>query len=321
MLHEEYLDAGYIANKMVGSRIKGEFYRYYSTESNLVAKTCTMCCTIKQPNEYYRSTTTKDRLMSRCSECTRRVRRLHVKTNRDRLNEDQRLKAEKNSLRSHEQVLEDRVRLRPDGKKRCYSCGITKGLDEYPKAIMHTDGLASTCKKCSRRKREEHRANNPDKVKQSSKKYIEKLLSRSDIEIQSDRIKVRPSGTKRCRKCRIHLTFDEFHKDAWSRDGLHSTCRLCSTDITRRELTEYWSKKDIPAECYLCGGSFDHADHVIPRLLEGTDELHNILPMCEHHNCSKGPTPLDRWLYQKHPYEMERVLRKVIFEYGVNPFP
>lgn len=321
MLHEEYLSSGYIAKKMVGSRVKGEFYRYYSTDSTLVAKTCTMCSTIKQPSAYYRSTTTKDNLTSKCSECTRQVRRSHIKAHRDRINEEQRQKAEKNSLRSYEQVLEDRDRLRPEGKKRCYSCGITKDLGEYPKASMRTDGLASTCKNCSRRKRAEHRSNNPGRVDQSDKKYIEKLLSRTEKEIATDRLKVRPDGYKKCRKCHTNRTFDSFHRDNWNRDGLRTTCKLCSTDKTRTELTEYWLGEGIPVECYLCGGNFDHADHVVPRYLGGTDELQNILPMCEHHNCSKSAKPLDQWLYQKHPYDMERVLCKVIFDYGVNPFP
>lgn len=320
MLHEECLAAGYVAKKMVGSRVNGDFYRYYTTGSVLAFKTCTMCHTVKQPSEFYSSKTTKDGLTAKCAECTRQRRRAYFESNRERLNEEQRLKGVKNTSRSHEQVLKDRRRLRPDGKKRCFSCGITKETGEYPKAVIQTDGLANSCKRCSRRMRSEYRVSNPDKVNKSYKKYIEKLLSRTDKEIESDRLRARPNGTKRCRECLTNLTFDAFHRDAWSRDGLRSTCSSCTTDHTRRELTEYWVKTGIPIECYLCGGHYDHADHVIPRYLGGPDELHNILPMCVYHNCSKGAIPLDQWLYRKHPHDMERVLRKVIFDYGVNPF-
>lgn len=54
----------------------------------------------------------------------------------------------KNKLRTKEQVLKDRERLHPDGKKVCSRCRLPKPLSCYYDSLHTKSGLAGECKVC-----------------------------------------------------------------------------------------------------------------------------------------------------------------------------
>lgn len=65
-----------------------------------------------------------------------------------------------------------------------------------------------------------------------------------------------------------------------------------------RKLREIVIRRDQGA-CQLCGREGHHVDHIIPRRLGGTDELHNLQLLCKECNLQKGgrffdspPTPM-----------------------------
>lgn len=65
-----------------------------------------------------------------------------------------------------------------------------------------------------------------------------------------------------------------------------------------RKLREIVIRRDAGA-CQLCGQEGKHVDHIVPRKLGGTDELHNLQLLCVQCNLRKGgrffeskPTPM-----------------------------
>ena len=76
----------------------------------------------------------------------------------------------------------------------------------------------------------------------------------------------------------------------------------------------------IPLECYVCEGPYEHSDHVIPAVLEGSNEPENLLPMCAYCNVSKNGTPLLKWLRDKHPEKVEDVMTRLRNDYKVLPY-
>lgn len=72
-----------------------------------------------------------------CSECRKDVDR-GVMTRR--------------AARTETEIISDMKRLRPDGRKRCYSCDRYLVLDEFGRNKYSADGCGHLCKKCLRDK-------------------------------------------------------------------------------------------------------------------------------------------------------------------------
>lgn len=208
--------------------------------------------------------------------------------------------------RSDAQILEDQKTLRPNGLKKCNKCQETMPLSMFFSVRANKDGLDYRCKKHS----------SWNKVKSNRKARSPEMLA----EILLNRY---PDGLKECWKCKKLVPAVEYHKSITQTDGLQAECTPCmyirNNNRYNRHIEEYWSLNGIPEECYLCGGPYEHADHVVPESLEGPDTPENILPMCAHHNCSKNDTPLEDWLRRDHPDLAQITLAKVL-SYGVNPY-
>lgn len=208
--------------------------------------------------------------------------------------------------RSDAQILDDQQALRPDGLKKCNKCQETLPLSMFFNVRANKDGLDYKCKKHS----------NWSKVKSSRKSRSPEVLAA----LLLDRY---PDGLKECWTCKKLVPVVEYHKNITQPDGLQHECTPCvyirHNNRYNRHIEEYWALNDIPEECYLCGGPYEHADHVVPEALEGPDTPENILPMCAHHNRSKNDTPLVDWLRRDHPDLAQTTLAKVL-SYGVNPY-
>lgn len=312
MLHEDYISAGYTAKKSLRSP---EIYRYYDNNDVMIAKTCSKCRLIKHTSEYYKSSSARmDGRKSRCIDCSKEIS-----------SRGYRERSIKNSARTPDQIEIDRARVRPTGAKKCKRCKYTKTLAEFPSDRGSTDGLSNECLTCGR---ERHKINSETIEGYYStldKNSRARNNKRTTKEIIVDREKAHPKGTKRCKKCRQEYSLCNFYSDRGEKDGLGHSCKSCHKKTTQDQrksvAIQYWLNHNIPLECYVCGGPYDHIDHVIPLSLHGPDMPNNLLPMCSIHNSSKYNSPLDQWLYEKHPHLLEEVLRRVIFEYGVDPFP
>lgn len=326
MLHEDCLSLGLIPKKI--QKIANDDtvrYRYYDSTGKLVYKACTKCNEILPEDRFSFRKRTVDQLEARCKPCFRQ----NEKTYRDHTpgyTEGKNRRATlRRSSRTTEQTAQDASTLRPDGKKTCPGCGMHKELVLFPTTKLSPDGRGTLCKECDRLDKKTRRADDPRWGKDISSRCKEKYMLRTDEEILEDRSRLRPSGNKTCRTCKNSLTLNLFYNCRTEADGLSKVCTPCLRDylLWKKKLSIelYWTRKNIPLVCYVCGNEYAHIDHVVPKARGGGDELANLLPLCVHHNTSKSDTPLDQWLYEKHPHLLEEVLRRVIFEYGVNPFP
>jgi hypothetical protein len=85
--------------------------------------------------------------------------------------------------------------------KICKKCGVDKSFDDYGDNKRNVDGKAIYCKECERLRGIEYRIKNPEKVKESSKKWrnnnienykktIEKYLEKNPHMVSKERIKI-----------------------------------------------------------------------------------------------------------------------------------
>lgn len=327
MLHEDLIEQGYKAVPIMRHKnYSTGNYRYYDSAGTLIAKTCSGCNTVKTPAEYAKHRSRKlDGISSKCKTCSKDDESARRKNNPGLVARSSKAQRDKYTERSDIQIVEDQIRLHPQGTKRCVYCNNIVVLADFPKDRSKSDGLSTECRNCGRTRQANKRKTTDGYESAMHRRRRIYHRKRTPEEIEEDRNKARPTGKKKCKRCKTVFPLDNFYSDRGARDGLGDSCKQCAkksaVELRRARYLAYWMSKGIPQVCYLCGRPYEHVDHVVPLELGGPDELINMLPMCALHNVGKSDTPLDQWLYQKHPYEMERVLRKVIFEYGVDPYP
>lgn len=71
-------------------------------------------------------------------------------------------------------VESDGPLLLVDGNKTCTKCGLTKSVQEFPRAKNGKNGLNSRCRGCMNAWKRENRRKNPDRHRASDKAYYER---------------------------------------------------------------------------------------------------------------------------------------------------
>lgn len=202
--------------------------------------------------------------------------------------------------------------------KTCSICKEVLAAVNFSRDKSTKSGLCIRCKDCNYEYRR-------DKSSSHTKKIKDRYKNRTPDQLLSDRISLRPDGTKWCFRCGIVKSVDSFYPDKYRSDGLNDSCSVCirahKSSRRKEEFRIYWESKGIPLECYVCGGPWEHTDHVIAKNLGGSDEPPNRLPMCEMCNSSKGKIVLDEWLVWKFPDIADAVLHKVSVIYGIRYDP
>lgn len=191
--------------------------------------------------------------------------------------------------------------------KSCPRCNTVQDYGSFHKSPATRSGLSSSCKLCTNSSNRKSRlAETPEEESHRKAKTADTLrrrAARTRAELSRDRDRLRPDGVKTCRVCRLDILVDSYYQDKYSPDSLDSMCVPCrktrAREKKREPIVEYWMTRGIPIECYVCGGPYDHSDHVVPLHLGGHDAYRNMLPMCEKHNTSKGAKPLGMWLISK----------------------
>lgn len=199
--------------------------------------------------------------------------------------------------------------------KVCRECRETLPVSSFIAASDNSSGYVAKCKPC-RYKIHNTRAT---KYSQTIRK---RYANRSDEEIESDKLRLNPLGTKRCYKCETTKTVYDFFRSRQEPDGLYIICKTCSMAVTvrkkRNKFIPYWESMGIPLECYVCGGPWEASDHVVAEKNNGSNEAHNRLPICKPCNSSKWKNPLEKWIREKHPDIADEVLHRVTVEYGIS---
>lgn len=207
--------------------------------------------------------------------------------------------------------------------KTCYDCRKILPVSSFLACSANKYGLKSQCNECAKTHKRVRRAKHVGDftigVLQGRASSV-KRSNRSPEKIEEDRKRLRPDGVKKCRSCLVDYAFSEFHVDVRSPDGLYSMCKPCAIVSAIRRANKhylhYWEENNIPVVCYVCGGPWEHSDHVVPLIIGGEDSPSNVLPMCAEHNMKKNRYPLREWLSSSYPDIADEVIKRVI-SYGV----
>lgn len=97
--------------------------------------------------------------------------------------------------------------------KTCSKCHTSKEAVEFGKNRAMKDGLNHYCRPCAR---------------ESSKQVRAQRLERTNEQIESDQLRLRPNSMKKCPKCQDEKALEEFNADLSQADALQTSCRECS---------------------------------------------------------------------------------------------
>jgi 5-methylcytosine-specific restriction endonuclease McrA len=154
-------------------------------------------------------------------------------------------------------------------------------------------GLQSNCIECERIYRDKRGDRCEEKFKEMSDEEIRKYYI-SEY-----------SSTKRCSKCHVDLSPDNFSVSRRMECGLHNLCITCSRKYSSAVGDRFivYSpdfnhskkvKKESIDRCACCGEVTRnlHKDHIFPIAKGGTDHIDNIQMICQKCNLSKSDTIL-----------------------------
>jgi 5-methylcytosine-specific restriction endonuclease McrA len=123
-------------------------------------------------------------------------------------------------------------------------------------------------------------------------------MARTADQVLADQQRLRPDGLKWCKRRGQHtgpIPLTAFWPAIDTADGLNAVCKTCSTATFRRRAEKHWRAIGLAFQCIYCGGPYEHVDHVIPRILGGTDDVHNLVPACAPCNQAKASRPFAVW--------------------------
>jgi hypothetical protein len=140
-------------------------------------KRCVSCNIIKNHKKFYGHPGRPDGLQSDCKQCASEKQRLRIFRKQNEVNEV----------------------VAPE--KRCSICKKVKPADEFARARAKATGLASSCRKCFNKRRNEARMKNEITEPTVDEKY--------------------------CPGCFEVLPADQFYRNKRDRTGLHTYCKEC----------------------------------------------------------------------------------------------
>lgn len=208
--------------------------------------------------------------------------------------------------------------------KICTKCAEEKSAEDFHKNKSKKSGLADWCKECNNSSYSEEKKNrvrqrywrdpeasrkrqsdtrNKTKHCVTEKERRKKYSLRSDQEIDEHRMRLRPDGLKRCRKCTSDLDFSYFSENRGLPDGLRADCRNC-VKLSKRKIERIadFEARSLTS-CVYCGGPYQDIDHVLPTKLGGLDIKENLVPSCSSCNKQKNAKHPDEWLTHVFPNE------------------
>ena len=114
-----------------------------------------------------------------------------------------------------------------NGLKLCPKCGETKEVGEFNNYNRSKDGLHCWCKDCFKQYREDHKED-AKRYREDNKEDAKKTRL---IRCQKNKERNIKEGItikeKRCTKCGVVKSADEFHKDYRTKNGLEGWCKDC----------------------------------------------------------------------------------------------
>lgn len=192
----------------------------------------------------------------------------------------------------------------------CSICGRSRRPEAMVKGKVY-------CRECRASRLRSWRVDNGAEA--DARKH-ERRKSRTPEQVLEDRRKLRNGLEKTCRRCGASKPFEAFYSDLTEADGLMKVCKSCNLEKKQYRtvlLMVHWANAGIPiAECFYCGGAWEHSEHVIPLAIGGPDTVENQVPACAKCNCGAGAKPKREWIKNHTEYNWESIKAK--FEkYGI----
>lgn len=216
-------------------------------------------------------------------------------------------------------------------EKFCPICNLFKPHADYYRSVSKKDGLSTYCKSCdsvrrkanyqanhereldgAKRRREEHpeRVAHYNKKRRSDPVKRAENLERARQHYQKNAARLREYRRKYYQehKPEIAVYLTEYRRKHLSRILAYNAVYSYRTKhaggkFTKGEFTDMC--KFFEDKCLCCGKVVKlEADHVIPIVQGGTNDISNIQPLCRSCNASKSDKAIDYRL-QWHPWREE----------------
>jgi 5-methylcytosine-specific restriction endonuclease McrA len=195
--------------------------------------------------------------------------------------------------------------------KRCPVCKTIKNKTEFHKSKNRHDGVASTCKSCSKTKRRLRYIKNKDRELELSKKYYQenKEYYQEWRDSNKETIKVANKEYNSINKDKISEQKKKYYEENKERiskkkkiySQSHSGKAVMRNGAYKRRLKKKnssISSEDIKnliknaTKCYWCGKKLTkdntHIDHYVPLSKGGLHELENLVVSCNKCNLTKS---------------------------------
>lgn len=214
-----------------------------------MTKICTRCKEEKPDTDFLKESCGKNWVASKCKQCYKNI-----------------------SKEKYDNFIISEYPL----EKKCSKCNIVKNISFFNKRKDSKDGLLGYCKTCESK----HNA------EKNGKTYIDKSLikegfkicltctvekSYSNFTLKCARCKecVRKEDKllvleKKCTKCSVLKSVQEFHKNYMSKDGFTHICKTCKTDYNSNA-TLYEPLKNGSKSCSKCGLDKNYSDFNLDR--------------------------------------------------------
>lgn len=168
--------------------------------------------------------------------------------------------------------------------KPCKKCGEIKPLASFHNDKRNRDGKQGQCKECRNQRIAQWQKQNPERLKVAMKKW----RTRNPEKVRDYSAKYWAENTEVCKAKRKEWMTPE-------RNSYYLRLRRARVKGAKGSHTLTQLKARIAFyghRCYLCGGSYDTIDHVIPVSAGGTNWPANLRPACRSCNSRKGKTRL-----------------------------
>lgn len=205
----------------------------------------------------------------------------------------------------------ERRKLYTQGLKRCSKCGQIKRPREFCKNAKGSFGRTSTCKECSKIKRQEWHEKNPDyarqwyldnqdKVKAAQERrkrdrphYYREWQDKNRDHINAYSRQWRAANLEKCRQYARTWEARNPNKIRVIRNAQRASKMGSEGSFTAEEwqaLCEKYGNK-----CLCCGATDNSLtmDHIIPVSEGGSSNIENIQPLCQSCNSRKGIQIID----------------------------
>ncbi len=112
--------------------------------------------------------------------------------------------------------------------KKCQTCKKTLPTHEFYKRDSNKDGLASSCKSCTKKER---KVLYYESLDDAGKKKFDIRAAR-----EKNREKLLAKGLKECSVCKQTLAVNSFYKDKSQKDGFSPSCKSCKSKIKHAKI-------------------------------------------------------------------------------------